>query len=265
MLGGDRHGGRDELLARRHLLDDAEPLGGGGVDAPAGERQQLGVAGADLVGQTEVAPGVDGHAHLRLGQREQGVVGRHPDVAHERELESEAEAVALDGADDRLGQLVEDAEALVHPADALVVVAHLLGRGAPGHPVLGHAQVDAGAEGPALGLDHEDADTVVEAGPVGEDAQLARRLPRPHVELLGVVEREGADARAVRRGDRGGVASRPRAAPARCGSAWRPAPSSSVEPGPRHLQGAPVKSRICSSCRGGQGQPLPPTTSTEPN
>ena len=172
----------------------------GGVDATARQGEQLGVAGTDLVGQAEVAAGVDGHADLGLGQREEGVVGRHPDVAHEGELEAEAEAVALDGGDDRLGQLVEDPEALVHPADALVVVAHLLGRRAARHPVLGHAEVDAGAEGPALGLDQEDADAVVEAGPVGQDAELPRGLPRPHVELLGVVEREGADAGAVLRG-----------------------------------------------------------------
>ena len=171
----------------------------GGVDAATGQREQLGVAGTDLVGQAEVAAGVDGDADLRLGQGEEGVVGRHPDVAHERELEAEAEAVALHGGDDRLGQVVEDPEALVHPADALVVVAHLLGRRAAGDPVLGHAEVDAGAEGPALGLDQEDADAVVEAGPVGQDAELARGLPRPHVELLGVVEREGADAGAVLR------------------------------------------------------------------
>ena len=196
-LGRDRHGGGDELVACGDLLHDAEAFGRRRVDAPAGEREQLGVAGTHLVGQPQVATRIDGHAHLRLGEGEQGVVGRHPDVAHERELEAEAEAVPLDRADDRLRQLVEDAEALVHPADALVVVAHLLGGRAPGHPVLGHAEVHAGAEGAALGLDHEDADAVVEAGTVGEDAQLARRLPRPHVQLLGVVEREGADARAV--------------------------------------------------------------------
>ena len=115
----------------------------------------------------------------------------------ERELEAETEAVALHGGDDRLGQVMEDAEALVHPADALVVVAHLLGRRASGDPVLGHAEVDTGAESPALGLDQEDADAVIEAGAIGQDAELARGLPGPHVQLLGVVERQGADARAV--------------------------------------------------------------------
>ena len=211
--------GGHQLVAGRHLLHDAEPLGLRGVDAPAGEGQQLGLAGPDLVGQPEVAAGVDGHADLGLGQGEDGVVGRHPDVAHERELEAEAEAVALHGAHDRLGQLVEDPEALVHPADALVVVAHLLGRRAAGDPVLGHAEVDAGAEGPALGLDHEDPDAVVEADPVGQGAELARGLPGPHVELLGVVEREGADAASRPPAARGAAASRPRAAPARCESA----------------------------------------------
>ncbi len=168
-----------------------------GVDAPTREGQQLGPARPDLVRQPEVPAGVDAHPHLRLGQREQGVLGRHPDVGHEHELEAEAEAVALHGGHDRLGQLGEDLEALVGPADALVVIARLLGRGATRDPVLGHAQVDAGAEGPALGLDQQDADAVVEADPVGQDAQLPGGLPRPHVELLGVVERQGADARAV--------------------------------------------------------------------
>ncbi len=196
-LGGDGGGGGHEVLAGRHLLHNAEALGLGGRDAATGEGEQLGVAGTDLVGQPEVAAGIDGHADLCLGQGEERVVGRHPDVAHEGELEAEAEAVALDGGHDRLGQVVEDAEALVHPADALVVVAHLLGRGAARDPVLGHAEIDAGAEGPTLGLDQEDADAVIEAGAVGQDAQLPRGLPGPHVQLLGVVEGEGADARAV--------------------------------------------------------------------
>ena len=83
-------------------MDDVEAVGFGRIDAPAGEREQLGVTGTDLVGQAQVTTGVDGHAHLGLGQCEDCVVGRHADVAHERELEPEAEAIALDGGDDRL-------------------------------------------------------------------------------------------------------------------------------------------------------------------
>ena len=139
-----------EVLAGGHLLHDPETLGLCGCDATTGQCEQFGVAGTDFVSEPEITAGVDGDADLRLGQREEGVVRRHPDVAHQRQLESEAEAVALHGADDRLRQVVEDAEALVHPADALVVVAHLLGGRASRDPVLGHAQVDPGAEGSAL-------------------------------------------------------------------------------------------------------------------
>jgi hypothetical protein len=94
----------------------------------------------------------------------------------------EAEAVALDGGHRGLGQLGEDPEALVHPAQALVVVAHLLGRGAPGHPVLGHAP------------DHHHPDVVVEADPVGQRTELAGGLPAPGVELVREVIGQSGDA-----------------------------------------------------------------------
>ena len=198
-LGGDGQSGGHELVPGRHLLHDPEAFGGGGADAAAGQGQQLGVPRSDLVGQAQVSPRVDRNPDLGLGQSEDGIVRGHPDVAHEGELEAEAQAVAVHRGDDRLGQVVEDPEALVHPPNALVVIADLLRRRPPGHPVLGHTEVDPGTEGPALGLDHEDTDAVVEAAAVGHDAELPGGLPRPHVELLGVVERERADAAAVRR------------------------------------------------------------------
>lgn len=82
----------------------------------------------------------------------------------------------------------------MHPADPLVVVAHLFGRRAAGDPVLGHTEIDAGAEGPALGLDHQDADVVAEADTVGQHTELAGGLPAPGVELVRQVVGEGGDA-----------------------------------------------------------------------
>ena len=169
------------------------PLGRPGVHAPTGVGQQLGPARPRLVGQPQVAAGVDAHTHLGLGQGEDGVLGGDPDVGHEHQLETEAEAVSLDGGHHRLGQLGEDLEALVGPADALVVIPRLLGRGPPGDPVLGHPQVDAGAEGPTLAPQHHGPHPLVEADLVGPGAQLAGRLPTPGVELLRVVEGEDGD------------------------------------------------------------------------
>ncbi len=179
-----------EVVGGGHLLHDADALGGAGVDPPTREGQQLGPSRPDLVGQPQVAAGVDAHAHLGLGQGEDGVLGGHPDVGHEHELEAEAQAVALHGGHDRLGELGEDLEALVRPPDALVVIARLLGRGAAGDPVLGHPQVDPGAEGPAFAAEHHGAHPLVETDLVGAGPELAGRLPAPGVELVGPVEGE---------------------------------------------------------------------------
>ena len=130
----------EQVVVGGHLLDDADALGGAGVDPATGEGEQLGPARPDLVGQAQVATGVDAHPDLGLGQGEHGVLGGDADVGHEHQLEAEPEAVALHGRHDGLGELGEDLEPLVGPADALVVIARLLGRRPAGHPVLGHAR-----------------------------------------------------------------------------------------------------------------------------
>ncbi len=130
---------------------------------------------------------------LRLGQRELRVVGGDADVAHHRDLEARAEAVAVDRHQHRLRQVREHVEALVHPAEALVVVARLLGRRAAGDAVLGHAEVHARAEGAPLGAHDHHAHVVAEAQRVGVRRDLPRGLPAPGVELLGPVQHERGD------------------------------------------------------------------------
>ncbi len=144
--------------------------------------------------ETKVTTGVDRNSDRGLGQGEERILGRHADIAHEGELEAEAEAVALHGTDDGLGQFGEDPEPLMHPSDALVVVADLLGRRAPGDPVFRHAEIDTGTKGPAFGLDHQHADPVIKSDLVGPRPQLAGGLPAPGVQFLGVAKSEDANA-----------------------------------------------------------------------
>ena len=186
-----------------HLLHDPEAQGRGGVDAPAGHGEELGPPGADLLGQAQVAAGVEGHAERRLGQGERGVVGRHPQVAHHGELEASAQAVALDRHHHGLGQVRQHLEALVDPADALVGVAHPLGGRAALDAVVEEAAVDAGAERVARGPQHDDADLGVEAELVGPVGDGPGGVPPPGVARLGSVEhqawRRGRRARGARR------------------------------------------------------------------
>ena len=87
---------REQRVARHHLLHDADAQRRRGVDAAAGEGEQPRPAGADLGDQAQVRARVDADADARLGQPEARVVGGDADVAHHRDLEPRAEAVAVD-------------------------------------------------------------------------------------------------------------------------------------------------------------------------
>jgi hypothetical protein len=95
--------------------------------------------------------------------------------------------------DDRLWQVGEGVEALVHPAQALVEVLCPLGLRPAGDPVLGHPEIDSGAEGTPLGTKYDDADRGVEADLVGPFPELSGGLPGPRVELVRMVERQRRD------------------------------------------------------------------------
>ena len=79
----------------------------------------------------------------------------------------------MDGDHDGLRQLRKDAKALVDPADALVVVAHLLRRRTTGDSIFWHPKVDPGAERSALSLDDEHADPLIESDLVGTHPELS--------------------------------------------------------------------------------------------
>ena len=121
------------------------------------------------------------------------------------------------------GSSASSVEALVHPAEALEVVARLLGRRAAGDAVLGHAEVDARAERAALGAHDHDADRVVEAQALGVRGDLARRLPAPRVQLLGVVQHDPRERRLAHELDQGGAVGHG-SSPA-CDSGGRPMPN----------------------------------------
>src|SRR5262245_978827 len=182
-----------ELFLRDDLLHDADAERRLRVDPAPGEREEPRPAGADLADQAQVAAGVERDADARLGQAEARVVGRDAQVAHHRDLEPGAEATAVDRHDHGLREVREDVEALVDPPEALVVVPHLLGRRAAGDAVLGHAEVDAGAEGAPLGPHDHDAHAGREADLVGPGPELARGLPAPGVELVGAREDDRRD------------------------------------------------------------------------
>lgn len=74
------------------------------VDAAARQREELGPARARLARDPQIATRVDGDPEPRLRQREHRVVGRDPHIGHQRQLEADAEAVALYGRDDGLRQ-----------------------------------------------------------------------------------------------------------------------------------------------------------------
>ena len=80
------------------------------------------------------------------------------------------------------------------PSDPLVVIADLFRRRAAGDPILRHTEIDASAERSAFRLKDEHSDPLIEPDLVSPDAELARCLPAPRIELLGVVERQDTNA-----------------------------------------------------------------------
>ena len=93
------------LRVGRHVVDQPDLPGPGGVDVLAGEGQLGQVPGPDDGGQPLQAPEVGHDRHLGLAHREDGVGRGQPDVAGRDEVDPAADAVPVDGGDDRLGAL----------------------------------------------------------------------------------------------------------------------------------------------------------------
>ena len=172
------------------LVDEAEGVGPLGVDGVAGHGQLERDGHRQPLGHPDQAAGAGDQPPLGLGDAEGGVLGGDHQVAREHDLEAAGQRRAVDGGDDRLGEVAlgQPAEAAARPHDVPALAA------AEG------LEVHAGAEGlvaaagddddPAVGvlgqlvhggghrLAHGAVDGVARLGPVdGEDLHVARGVP----------------------------------------------------------------------------------------
>ena len=103
-LVGERLGRRAGLARRHHPVDQPHGVRLGGTDRPAGEDQVQGPPGADEPGQPHRAAVDEGHAPASAEDAERRVLGGHPQVAPDGQLEPARDGVTLDGGDHRLAQ-----------------------------------------------------------------------------------------------------------------------------------------------------------------
>ena len=89
--------GSVELVAGHHERRQPDRGGLGRTHPSAGQADLQGPGVPDRVDQRPGAPEVRDDAAARLGHAQLRVVGQHPQVAGQRELEAAADAVALDG------------------------------------------------------------------------------------------------------------------------------------------------------------------------
>src|SRR5262249_1350592 len=173
--GGAERVGRDAL---RH---EAERKRLFGADAAAAHDHVLRPSEPDQPREALRAAAARDHAEPHLGERELGAVRGEAEVARERELEADAEHVAVERRDDGLRAA--------------------LGRGhVPGEPrqlrrrpLEEHADVAAGRERLAGAAEHDCAHPVVAAELVEYPRELLACVHRDAVELPGHVERDGRD------------------------------------------------------------------------
>ena len=123
---GDRPGDPErrlaQLLARHDLLDEPPVVRGRGVDEVAGHVEVLRAPDPDEPRQPLRAAAAGDEAELDLRLPELGVVGDHADVAAHRELETSAEAEAVDRRDERRARRVHAVPELLDPARRAALV-----------------------------------------------------------------------------------------------------------------------------------------------
>ena len=132
------------------------------------------------------AAGAGEEAELDLGDAEARVVGRHPEVAREGELEPAAERGAVDRGDRRLRVLLEPVEDVGERAHEP--------REAGGAVEPGQlADVGAGAERPPLAGDHERAHAVVGLEVDQRGVERGEGVGADRVETIGPAQRDDRD------------------------------------------------------------------------
>src|SRR6185312_2981804 len=154
----------------------------GGTDPAAAHDHVLRAAQPDEAREPLRAARAGDHPQADLREAELRVVGGDAEVAGERQLEPDAEAVALDARDHRLREPLGGGDVPGEPGE-------LFRRG-----LEKSSDVAACAEVPACAGDHDEADAVV-AGQLGEEVrELPTRGERHAVHLRRVVERDRDEA-----------------------------------------------------------------------
>ena len=163
---------------------------GGGCEAGAGEDRVKRRAVADDPRQRLGGAAHRDHADARLGQRDRAVVGCEADVAVERELEPEADAVALHRDDHRRGHRLQQTPHVATPAG----IAHReqAGRGAELAQVGTGREVVAGRaehDRPHRLVDDQRGEQVAELVAHAHVVHVDRRVVESQLHHIGVVAR----------------------------------------------------------------------------
>ena len=101
---GQGDGGRQGLARRYDAVGQPDLERLGGWHGPTGQDQVHGAAVADEAGEADRAEVAQRDAEAAAEDPEDGVLGGHPQVAPEGELDAAGHGVALDGGDDRFGK-----------------------------------------------------------------------------------------------------------------------------------------------------------------
>src|SRR5438034_1262685 len=148
---------RGQPVGGEYAIDEADPLGLGGVDGLAAQQQLLGARDADQSGQALHAARAGKQAELHLGQREAGARAGQTQIAEQRQLEPAAVRHAVDRCHHGLrqrGELLghaDDVADLAAPALGIRRARELLDVGARGERPLARAGQHDGADRPGLG------------------------------------------------------------------------------------------------------------------
>ena len=176
-----------ELVRRDDLRDEPDRERLLGLHPSAAHDDVLRATEPDEAGESLRAARAGDHPDRRLGQRHLEVVGGDPEVARERELEPDAEHVALELRDHGLGAALGRGDVLRELGDD------------PRRLRQESGDVAAGGELAAGSGEHDEPHRIVPVE-LGEDLrQLVAREHRDPVELPRHVERDRGDAARRRR------------------------------------------------------------------
>ena len=172
---------RLELVGRHHLRDESERERLLGAESPTAHDDVLRAAEADEAREALCAAAPGDHPDRHLREAELEVVGGDPEVARERELEPDAEAVPVECRDHRLR--------------AALRRRHVVGeaRDVPGRPLEESRDVTARREGFARAPRTTKRIVVVAIELLEDAAQLVARVHGDPVELPGNVQRDRCD------------------------------------------------------------------------